>query len=402
MGIFVDLLFAFAEGIKPNNRLGLMIPGHRKTPSCGCEIEVPSEPCDKGSAATMGAPQDDFRVRAADDPASLLVVILDVSSLSWSALTGLPSSNATHEAAAALQSVTEQVLVFLSSFLLLHESNRVCVILASPDGAHLVYPDLPDPNSLPSDFDVSSENNALDATAGGSGFIVHAERLVVELRDAVVAGVKDAFQAQGGEFAQAPAPVSTALATALCIHNRARRIKADRAALSLGQGGNAGSTDPGPCNGRVLLIMAGADVPEQYVPVMNCIFSAQRMGVSLDSCVLTDQDSTYFQQAAHLTNGVCLRPEGFSTKEPSGLIQFLLTVFLVDRLSRDFLAMPTPDKVDFRASCMKTRQIIQDGYTCSVCLSTFATSVARGAAMCPICSARFAVTSRTRRRPPRP
>lgn len=350
----------------------------------------------------MGAPRDDFRVRAADDPASLLVVVLDISACSWSTLTGLPSAEAAHEAALALQSVTEQLLVFMNTFLMLHESNRTCVILASPDGARMVYPDLPDASSLPAGHDVAGEDAALDAAAGGRGFFMHAERAVVELRDAVIAGVKDAFCEQGGEFANAPAPISTALATALCVHNRARRIKAERAALSLGQGGDAARVDAGSCNGRVLAIVVGADVPEQYVPVMNCIFSAQRMGVPLDSCVLGEKDSTYFEQAAYLTNGACLRPEGFSTKEAGGLIQLLQTVFLPDRLSRDFLAMPTPEKVDFRASCMKTRQIIQDGYTCSVCLSTFATSVAKGAAMCPICNARYAVTSRSKKRPPRP
>lgn len=343
----------------------------------------------------MRAPQGDFRVRAADDPPSLLVVILDVAALAWTDIAG-------DKATATLQSVIEQLLVFLNSFMLLHESNRICVILASPDGTQLVFPELSEPGSRCSDIDLVAEDNALDAATAGSGFTLHAEQTPLKLRDAVLAGVKEALRAQQGEVASAPAPISTALATALCLHNRAKSIKSTRSSLSLGQGNGQANNDSGTCNGRILMLIASEDAPEQYVPVMNCIFSAQRMGVPLDSCIHGDKDSTYLQQAAYLTNGVCLRPNEFSTDNPNVLIQILQTVFLTDRLSRDFLAMPTPRKVDFRASCMKTRQIIEDGYTCSVCLSTFATTVAKGAAMCPICSARFAITSRVKRRPPRP
>lgn len=341
----------------------------------------------------MRAPRSDFRVRAADDPPSLLVVIFDAAALSWAELAG-------DRAATTVQSVTEQMLVFLNSFILLHESNRVCVILASPSGAELVYPKLQGPGSRCSDLHLVAEDNALDAAVGGSGFILHGEQAPFQIRDAVLTGVKNAFEAQEGDILNSPASISTALATALCLHNRARCIKKERSAT--GQGNGQFNSDSGPWNGRTLMIVASEDVPEQYVPIMNCIFSAQRMGVSLDSCVLSGKDSTYLQQAAYLTNGVCLRPNEFSSNDTSALVQILQTVFLTDRLSRDFLAMPTPEKVDFRASCMMTRQIIDVGYTCSVCLSTFATSVGKGAAMCPICSARFAITSKARRRPPRP
>lgn len=346
----------------------------------------------------------DFRVREADDPASLLVLILEVSASSWAQLTGLPSEQAVVEGAAALEAVVEQLLVFLNTYLLLHDANRCCIILASPDGARLVYPAFSDPDLVSQGHDPVSEDALLDATAGRNAVIRHAERAFSELRDAFVDGVKNCLRAQDGESACAPSPISTAFAKALCLQNRVRRIKAERTVVNKGHSGVFDSSSAGQCNGRILAVLAGHDVPEQYVPVMNCIFSAQRMGVPVDSCVLArGKDSTYFQQAAYLTSGVYLRPEEFSSSRPDGLIQILQTVFLVDKQSRDFLAMPTPDRVDFRASCMETREIIQDGYTCSVCLSTFAASaVGKGTALCPVCSARFAVMPRAGRRPPKP
>lgn len=347
---------------------------------------------------------DDFRRRPADDPACLLVVILDVSAYSWACLTGLPIDQAAGESSHALKSVAEQLLVFLNTFLLLHDANRCCVILASPNGAHQVYPACEDPENVPTGYDSTVEDALLDAGAEKHGIVQQSERAMVDLRDAVVDGIKAALRAQDSASAGALSPISTALAKALCMQNRSRCIRAVRASLNIGQGADADDLSAGQSNGRVLAILAGSDAPDQYVPIMNCIFSAQRMGVAMDSCVLArGKDSTYFQQAAHLTNGVYLRPEEFSTKRPDGLLQFLQTLFLVDKQSRDFLAMPTPDSVDFRASCMKTRQIIEEGYTCSVCLSTFAVSyVGKGKALCPVCSARFAVLPRAGRRPPKP
>lgn len=52
---------------------------------------------------------------------------------------------------------------------------------------------------------------------------------------------------------------------------------------------------------RILSLLAGADTPLQYIPVMNCIFAAQHAGVALDACILGAADSAFMQQAAHIT-----------------------------------------------------------------------------------------------------
>lgn len=51
-------------------------------------------------------------------------------------------------------------------------------------------------------------------------------------------------------------------------------------------------------------------------------------------------------QAANITGGICLRPQN-----PQGLVQYLLTVFACDLMTRAALKLPHAASVDFRASC---------------------------------------------------
>ncbi|CAN8070884.1 unnamed protein product [Agarophyton chilense] len=349
---------------------------------------------------------DPFRVKAADDAQDLLILILDTSIRSWLHVSGKDPkdiSGSVH----ALQSVTEQLLVFLNTFLLLHESNRICVILSGSDKASLIYPVFPEPENLSPDYDESVEDAAFDALIGYASHhhtITDPRQIVQDVKKAVEEGVKASMREQGDPNAcYRHSCVSSALATALCLLNRARRIQIERAAMSLGQDKERLEIVEQDVhfNGRILSVLGGSDAPDQYVSVMNCIFSAQRLGVPIDSCMLVkDKDSTYFQQAARLTNGVYMRPEEFSTSAPNSLLQYFQTVFLIDKQSRDFLAMPVVDKVDFRASCMETNEIIDNGFTCSICLSTFSPDVGKGAAMCPVCNARFAILNPRKRSKP--
>lgn len=360
---------------------------------------------------------EDLRVKTADDPSSLLVAVLDTNISSWVQLTGKTPSSGVADAVSALQSVAEQLLVFLNMFLLLHEQNRVCVIIAGSEGSRVVYPTFPDAALVdPAVDDVAAEDAAFDgkyASRGGANVGADPEAQGKELRDAVADGIRSSVHAQeqAACFGQ-PNDISTALALALCLLNRSRVIREAHAVGQISAAGgsspldvSSGSSTARMAQGRIFALLAGKDTPEQYVPIMNCIFSAQRIGVPIDTCLLGREfDSTFFQQAAYLTRGAYLKPEGFNMSEPHSLMQYLMTVFLTDRQSRDFLVMPSQGQVDFRASCFETRKVIEDGYTCSVCLSTFDTSVGKGAAMCSICGARFAVstTSRRGRRPPRP
>lgn len=292
-----------------------------------------------------GADNRDLRVRAADDPESLLVIVADVDPCSW-----VRSTGSSTKGAELLRHSIQSLIAFIRAFELLHDGNRAIVLTVSSTGHRLAYPTCEN-GTIP--------DSAIRAEEDESG-------RVDDLDEAIPAAVRECLAGVSGNSASV---VSSALARALCIVNRAQI--------------NGTKIQP-----RILTMLAGSDDPAQYVSAMNCFFSAQRMKVPIDACVVSH--STYFQQAAYLTKGVYMKPDGFPDNADS-LLQTLLTVFLVDPLSRDFLAMPVPGEVDFRASCFDTRKVIDSGFTCSVCLSTFDMSVKKKSPICRVCGARFAV-----------
>lgn len=299
----------------------------------------------------------DLRVRAADDPQSLIVVVVDVDARSW--VRGVDGSEA---GALALRKAVVALIAFVRAFELQHIDNRAVVLVVSSGGHELAYP--------------SNENDGVSDGALRGGVVAGVDGEALNTVDIQQALPQAAHKCADLDGKGAPR-IASALARALCVVNRARASHSART-----------SANATPLQARVLTLLAGGDDPAQYVSVMNCFFSAQRMKVPIDACVVGGENarSTYFQQAAFLTKGAYFRPAN-----SDALLQTLLTVFLPDQLSREFLAMPVPGEVDFRASCFETRKVIDNGYTCSVCLSTFDVSVKKSAAMCPVCGARFAV-----------
>jgi len=151
---------------------------------------------------------------------------------------------------------------------------------------------------------------------------------------------------------------SSALSLALCYANRA-------------------SKESRNLTPRILLIKASPDAPAQYIPVMNCIFAAQKMqGLVIDACVLAHADSAQGQQAALLTKGLYLKPAN-----EGALLQYLLSLFAVDPLTRQCINMPQQVNMDNRATCFCHKNSVDLGYICSVCLSVFCT-VASSCATC--------------------
>ena len=98
---------------------------------------------------------------------------------------------------------------------------------------------------------------------------------------------------------------------------------------------------------RVLVVSASADVGAQYVPTMNCIFSANKEGVPIDTLVCSDVESSFLQQAAHSTGGLYYAPP---LAMHGALLQVLLTYYLPDAESRPFLLQP-PQVRAFPLTC---------------------------------------------------
>uniref|UniRef100_A0A7N1A3Z6 General transcription and DNA repair factor IIH subunit TFB4 n=2 Tax=Kalanchoe fedtschenkoi TaxID=63787 RepID=A0A7N1A3Z6_KALFE len=198
-------------------------------------------------------------------------------------------------------------LSFLNSILLLNQLNQIVVIATGYNSCHYIY------DSSSSLVASSTENGKMPALC---------RTLLEKLEEFVV---KD------------------------------EQLSKDSAISSIGSSLLSGSLSMALCYG-----------PEQYVAIMNSIFSAQRSMIPIDSCVIGAQHSAFLQQASFITGGVYLKPQLLD-----GIFQYLSTVFATDVQSRNFLQLPKPVGVDFRASCFCHKNTIDMGYICSVCLSIF-------------------------------
>jgi len=140
---------------------------------------------------------------------------------------------------------------------------------------------------------------------------------------------------------------------------------------------------------RVLLIQASDDRPTDYNAFMNCAFASVKQNVVVDGCFIPApsaehaQTSPYLEQTCDLTGGLWLVPKG-GAQSNKALTEVLLSVFLPPRTSRSRLNLPAINKVDFRARCFDTGDILDMAFVCNQCLSIFKQNpVSR----CPTCEA---------------
>ncbi|CAL5202971.1 unnamed protein product [Lathyrus oleraceus] len=255
------------------------------------------------------------------DDVSLLVVTLDTNPFFWS---DFPSH---------FSDFLSQVLAFLNSIILLGQLNQVVVIATGCNSCSYVY---------------DSSSNKNHASTNGTMPALYSNLL--HNLDEFIANDKQLTKAH--EPGTVPSSLlSGSLSKALCYIQRAFR---------------SGPMHPQP---RILCLQGSPDGPEQYVAIMNAIFSAQRSSVPVDSCYIASSNSSnsaFLQQASYITGGIYYKPP-----QLDGLFQYLSAVFATDLHSRAFLRLPKSLGVDFRASCFCHKKTIDTGYVCSVCLSIF-------------------------------
>lgn len=129
---------------------------------------------------------------------------------------------------------------------------------------------------------------------------------------------------------------------------------------------------------RILVVHAGEDVAASYIPLINCMYTAQRFDVLVDSVQLGEQQSTVLQQAAHLTGGshIHVKPAFQSV-----LLQYMMTHFLPERAARDHLLQEQTADINFHGTCFCHKKHVSKAFVCSVCLSVWC----REHAVCPTC-----------------
>jgi len=131
---------------------------------------------------------------------------------------------------------------------------------------------------------------------------------------------------------------------------------------------------------RILVLTASGAASAHYMNYMNAFFTAQRLGVPIDACVL-ERDSGLLQQGSDITGGRYFRLDKIER-----FLSVLIWLFLPDTAIRSQLGLPTPANVDYRAACFCHRQLVDVGFVCSVCLSIFC----KFTPICSTCSTVFA------------
>lgn len=159
-----------------------------------------------------------------------------------------------------------------------------------------------------------------------------------------------------------------ALSMALAYISRATQLLSEQTGISdTVQNSDSGASSKQTSRtlqSRVLVISVSSDSADQYIPIMNSIFAAQRKRILIDVLKL-HASSTFLQQASDATSGIYLAPEA-----PSALLQYLMVAFLPDQTSRQHLISPTQSSVDFRAACFCHKNVVDVGFVCSICLSS--------------------------------
>ena len=249
---------------------------------------------------------------------SVLVVIVDTNPIFW--------SERQHECGVQTNLLTynqmiEHLIIYINSHLLLHASNNVAVISNHPTRSEFLF------------CGSGSSDSQTEFRKQSQTFIEKLKTIGQEYN----------CENESSQF-------SASLSLALCYINRLKKL-------------TSSSLD---C--KVLMLQGTPDTSDQYISMMNCIFSAQKMNVIVDACVISSKNSTFLQQACYLTSGIYLQ---VNPELQQGFLQYLLTIFLPDRNTRHLFVMPVRNQIDLRASCFCHRQPIEIGYVCSVCLSIY-------------------------------
>ncbi|MCJ1246438.1 RNA polymerase II transcription factor B subunit 4 [Trapelia coarctata] len=344
-----------------------------------------------------------------EPPPSLLTVILDTNPHAWSLLS--PTLT--------LSQAVANILVFINAHLAFNNANKVAVIASHIQRAEYLYPPPAPPPSTS-----NGANNYNPATDGSDVEMSDAPPVPSSRQTLHLNGPRP--QGTNGKSNGAPPPptlsysntaapsddaniyrpfhlislslfaslsallastppstlstpttaLAGALTLALSFINKQTTLLSPTTSSTPATTLNASAP---ALTSRILVVSVSTASPTQYIPFMNTIFAAQRMGVPIDILSLAGS-SSFLQQASDATNGtyVSLPPPSNPSTAPKthpppahGLLPTLLLAFLPDATARTHLIAPTQASVDFRAACFCHRKIVDVGFVCSICLSIF-------------------------------
>lgn len=307
----------------------------------------------------------------------LLVVAIDLTPVWW-------GSYAPEKV--LLPNFIESILAFVNVHLMFSPLNEAAIIGITPEKTEFLWPS---PTPLPTEFELHPSQYGQYEALSLLGETVR--RRVTHMVSTC-------------ESLECTVSFAGAVIKALCYFmRRCRELKPTLTTpsnqIELGFENDLTTLLRNNLRARILVVRAAEDTASQYLPLMNAVFTAQKLRIPIDACIIpsTTMDSgsddfrqtsllqdtnhsSLFQQAADLTGGIYLR-----VPRPAGLLQYLISVFLPHEGLRSQLILPdsrnsgSSSGVDFRAACFCHRRLVDLAYVCSVCLSVFCS-------FSPVCS----------------
>lgn len=304
-----------------------------------------------------------------EDTPSLLTLVIDTNPKLWAEL------KKEVEGKSQLLQALRSIIVFLNAHLSFNGGNKVAVIASYRRGIKYLYP--PENESLTKTR--SSADKCIINKGMYRGFRNVDETVVEELYKLFQLEQDDQ---DNSTIHPIKSTLSGAMSAGLTYINRLFR-QVDNISLKA----------------RLLVITCGSSNTHneifQYIPIMNCIFSATKMKCPIDVVKIGGSEvSTFLQQATDATNGNYLHLEN-----TEGLIQYLSTTMFIDPSLRHLIVKPNQTSVDFRTSCYLTGKVVAIGFVCSVCLCVL--SILPPGNKCPACDSEFneRVVAKLKRKP---
>ncbi|KAI0823641.1 transcription factor Tfb4 [Trametes gibbosa] len=297
------------------------------------------------------------------DRPSHLSVVLDLSPIQWALC-----AQATNPPGISLQMFLSQLLSFLNAHIACKDENTLAVFGALPGQSALLYSttgEVAASDNEPTDANTYRPFKTLDAT--------------------IMNALAERLESLSDEMEETPIGIVGCLTKALCYINK------NTTASSTSESGRESSTNS--VDPRILVLSVSPDQSSTYIPIMNAIFSAQKLKVTIDICKLFGAENVFLQQAAHLTGGAYVQVE-----KTDALLQYMMMSFLPPPAIRQLISVPTQDRVDFRAACFCHKRIVEIGFVCSVCLSIFCQPVP----VCSTCRTKFPIKTLQRLNASRP
>ncbi|CCK71492.1 TFIIH/NER complex subunit TFB4 KNAG_0H00770 [Huiozyma naganishii CBS 8797] len=316
--------------------------------------------------------QTKARGSSTEELPSLLTVVVDLTPKLWAEF-----DEETKEASNIIK-MLRALIVFLNAHLAFNTSNQVAIIASHSQGIKYLYPRSSNRSETEAET-VGKKDQFIINPGMYSRFRNVDETLVEELYTL--------FKQEMGEVEKATqkSTLPGAMLAALAYTNRLLHdyeTKSLKSRIMVMTCGNKNGTSQ-------------KEEIFQYIPIMNCIFSAAKLKCPIDVVKIGGaRKSTFLQQTTDATNGIYLHVDS-----TDGLVQYLSTAMFIDPSLRSIIVKPNQGSVDFRTSCFLTGKVVAVGYICSVCLCVL--SVLPPGNRCPACESEFdeRVIAKLKKRP---